>query len=198
MKLILGLFAGLIATSASAQNASQYQHDGLYPEFRKNSMTNVDVQFKRNFYMKNCVTVSKEPIDRTCDVRVGNFREEIGWKVPIIRETVWSGGRDMKMTWLFAAGDRQAVAAALDATFGPMPREIARPDTWCAFQGVFQLESVPDGVLVRFTERMSEGIAWQESICGKQIATDAQKFEKEWDLIRAQGRAARAVDRLNR
>ncbi len=198
MKLLLGLIAGLMATSAAAQDARKYEHDGLYPRFDKNGMMNTTVELKRNFYVKNCVTVSKEPIDRTCDVRVGNFREEIDWKAPIIRETVWSGGRDMKMTWLFAAADREAVAAALDTTFGPLPAEIARPNTWCAFQGVFQLENMPEGVLVRFTERMNEGHEWQQSMCGNQIATRAQTDALEQALFGAEVNAIVTRHRVRR
>lgn len=199
MKMLTGLIVGLlVSTSAVAQDASGYQHDGLYPDFRRNSITNVDVEFKRNFYLKNCVTVSKEPIDRICDVRVGNFEEEIPWKAPIKRETIWSGGRDVKMTWLFAAADRPLLVAALDEAFGPMPAEIARPNTWCSFSGLFTLAEAPEGVIVRFDEAMSESDKRQHlnSVCGQQIATDSQKFEKEWDVVRARGQAIRAVGRL--
>lgn len=196
MKLLLGLITSLMATSAVAQNASEYEHHGLYPSFDKNGMLNYTVASKRNFYVKNCVTVSKEPMDRTCDVRVGNFREEIDWGVAIIRETVWSGGHDMKMTWLFEAGDRAAVIKALDGQFGPMPKEIARRDTWCAFQGVFTLESASEGILVRFVERMSEGREWMNDICGHQIATTAQQGALAYGLYRAEVRSIIAGSRV--
>lgn len=198
MKLLFGIIAGLIASSAAAQDARKYEHDGLYPSFDKNGMLNYTVESKRNFYVKNCVTISREPLDRTCDVRVGNFREEIDWNVPIIRETVWSDGRDMKMTWLFGAGDRAAVVAALNGQFGPMPKEIARPDTWCAFQGVFTLETAPEGVRVRFVERMSEGRDWLNGICGQQIATRAQQDALVYGLYRAEVRSIIAGSRVGR
>lgn len=190
------------AAQIAAEKARFYQVEGLYPDFSTNGLLSSHVALKQDFYVRKCVTVSKEPLDRTCEVR-SNVREEILWRARPLLTTVHVAGNDLTdMTWTFAAQDRSTVVKALDDTFGPLPDPLAaaNPRTWCAFQGVFTLEEGAESLTVRFRDGLRSVAArdWQNGICGEQNATDDEKLEKEFDVIGARVRAARAVNRLRR